>query len=125
MPSFFLLNADLYLSHSPQISGLIVKKGPTKILAKYSDFADIFSPKLATKLPEHTEINDYAIKLVNSQQPPYKPIYTLEPMELKTIKAYIEINLANGFIRPSKLPANTPNLFDQKLDGFFHLYINH
>ena len=42
--------------------------------------------------------------LVDSQQPPYGPIYSLGPIELEILKAYIETNLANGFMRPSKSP---------------------
>ena len=37
----------------------------TTIFTKYSDFADVFSPELASKLSKHTGINDYAIKLVD------------------------------------------------------------
>ena len=65
---------DVYLSYRPQVSGLIAKKAPTKIPAKYLDFVDVFSPSLASKLFEHNEINDHAIELVDSQQPPYGPI---------------------------------------------------
>ena len=39
------------------------------------------------------------------------------PAELETFKAYIETNLANEFIRPSKSPAGTPILFDRKSDS--------
>ena len=46
-------------------------------------------------------------------------------MELKTLKAYIEINLANGFIRPSKSPAGAPILFDQKSDGSLRLCVDY
>ena len=46
-------------------------------------------------------------------------------MELGTLKAYIETNLANGFIILSKLPARAPILFDQKSDSSFQLYINY
>ena len=53
------------LDGKPQISGLIAKKASTKVPAKYSDFADIFSQDLASKLLEHTGINDHTIKLVN------------------------------------------------------------
>ena len=70
-----LTDADVHLSHRPQIAGLIVEKAPTKVPAEYADFADMFSPDLASKLPKHTGINDHAIKLVNGQQPPYEPIY--------------------------------------------------
>ena len=46
-------------------------------------------------------------------------------MELKTLKAYIETNLANGFVRPSKSPASALILFDRKSDGSFRLCVNY
>ena len=72
-----------------------------------------------SELPKHTEINDHVIELVDGKQPPYRPIYSLKPVELETLKAYIKTNLANGFIRPSKSPVGTSILFDQKSDSFF------
>ena len=105
---------DVHPSRRPQISGLIVEEAPTKVSAEYSDFADVFSPDLASELPEHTGINDHAIELVEGQQPPYGPIYSLGPVELETLKAYIETNLANGFIRPSKSSAGALILFNRK-----------
>ena len=116
--SFALLNI-VHSFHRPQIASLIVEKALTKIPAKYSEFADIFSPDLATKLPKHTKINDHTIKLVDSQQPPYGPIYSLRPIKLETLKAYIETNLANGFIRLLKSPAGALILFYWKSNGFF------
>ena len=116
---------DVHPSRRPQISGLIAEEAPTTVPAEYSDFADVFSPDLASELPEHTGINDHAIELVEGQQPPYGPIYSLGPIELETLKAYIEINLVNGFIRPSKSPAGAPILFDRKPDGFLQLYVNY
>ena len=84
----------------------------TKVPNKYSDFVDVISLDLASKLFEYTGINDHAIKLVNGQQPPYGPIDNLELVELKTLKAYIEANLANSFIRPSTSLAGASILFD-------------
>ena len=55
---------DVYPFRKPQISGLIAEEAPTKVLAKYADFADVFSLDLASELPEHTQINDHAIDLV-------------------------------------------------------------
>ena len=104
---------------------MIAEEASTKVLAEYSDFADVFSPDLASELPEHTRINDHAIELVDGQQPPYGPIYSLGPVELETLKAYIETNLANGFIRPSKSLAGAPILFDRKSDGSLQLCINY
>ena len=120
----------------PRISCLNALKAPIKVLAEYLDFADIFSPDLASELPEHTGINDHAIELVDScQQSSYEPIYSLEPVELKTLKAYIETNLANGFIRlfkPSagapilfKSSAGAPVLFNHKSNCFLRLCVNY
>ena len=120
-----LASLNVHPSWKPQISGLIAEKASTKVPAEYLDFADVFSPDLASELFEHNGINDHAIKLVDGQQPSYRPIYSLEPVELEILKAYIEINLANGFIRPSKSPAVAPILFDWKLDGSLRLCVDY
>ena len=89
LPSSFPLKFNVHSSRRPQVSSLITEEASTKVSAKYLDFANVFFPDLASKLPEHTEINDHAIKLVDGQQPPYGPIYSLGPVELETLKAYI------------------------------------
>ncbi len=93
--------------------------------SKYADFADIFSSKLVVELPEYMGINDYTIELVDDWQSLYGFIYSLEPMELETLKAYIENNLGNSFIRPSKSPTRTPILFDKKPDGSLKLCVDY
>ena len=112
---FSLLNMHLFCR--PQIASLIAKKVFTKISAKYSNFADIFSPDLVSKLPKHIEINDHAIELIDAQQPPYELIHGLRLVKLEILKAYIETNLANGFIKSSKSPVSAPILFNRKSDG--------
>ena len=92
-------------------------EAPTKVSSKYANFADVFSPKLATKLPKYIKINDYAIELVDDWQPPYSLIYSLGLVELETLKVYIEKNLANGFIKPFKSLVRVSILFDKKSDG--------
>ena len=116
---------NVYPFWRPQISGLIAKEAPTTVSTEYLDFVDIFSPDLASELPEHIRINDHAIELVEGQQPPYGPICSLGSVELETLKAYIETNLANGFIRPSKSPAGAPILFDRKSDGSLRLCVDY
>ena len=90
----------MHPSKKAQIAHLKADEAPTKVLSKYADFADVFSPKLAVDLPKQTKINDHAIKLIDNWQPPYGPIYSLGLMELEILKAYIKYNLANNFIRP-------------------------
>ena len=116
---------NVHPSWELQISGLIAKKAPTKVPAKYSNFADVFSLDLTNKLSKHTEINTHAIDLEEGKQPPYRPIYSLELVELETFKTYIKTNLVNGFIRPSKSPAGAPILFDKKPDGSLRLCVNY
>ena len=125
LPSSFPLKFDVHPSCRPQISGLIGKKALTKVFTKYLDFADIFLPDLASKLLEHIKINNHTIKLIDVQQPSYRPIYRIEPVELEMPKAYIKTNLANGFIRPSKSPVGALILFNRKSNGFFRLCINY
>ncbi len=115
----------MHLSRKTQIVHQKADEAPTKVPSEYADFADVFSPKLAAELSEHNKINDYAIELVDDQQPPYGPIYNLGPVKLETLKAYIENNLASGFIRPSKSPAGAPILFDKKLDSSLRLCIDY
>ena len=103
---------------------MVANEAPTSIFIKYSYFADVFSPELALELPEHIEINDYAIELVDNLQPPYGPIYSLRPVELKTLKTYIKTNLANNFIRPSKSLAEVSIFFDKKPDSSLQLCVN-
>ena len=116
---------DVHPFRGPQISGMIAEEAPMKVPAEYSDFADVFFPDLASELPKYTEINNHAIELVEGQQPPYGPIYSLGPVELEILKAYIETNLANGFITPSKSPSGAPIPFDRKLDSFLRLCVDY
>ena len=53
----------IYLSRLAQIASLKAEETPVTILAKYSDYVNVFSEILATVLPEHTEINTHAIEL--------------------------------------------------------------
>ena len=92
---------------------------------EYSDYSNVFSTEKAAELPENTGINEHAIKLEEGKQPSFWPIYSLDPVELETLKTYIEINLVNGYIRPSKSPAGAPILFDRKSDGSLRLYVDY
>lgn len=73
-------------------------EAPIFLSLKYTDFIDVFSKNLATKLPKHIKINNYAINLIKIYQPSYSPIYNLGLVKLETLKTYIKTNLINGFI---------------------------
>ena len=118
------LEPAVHPSWAPLLAALQQDKAPTEILPEYADYADVFSPDLAMELPENTGINEHAIELVEGKQPPYGPIYSLGPVELETLKAYIETHLKTGFIWPSKSPAGAPILFDKKPNGSLRLCVD-
>ena len=113
----------IQLSCQAQVTLLMSKK--TGIPTKYSDFSNVFSLDSAVELLEHTRINDHFINLLDNKQPPYSLIYSLGPVELETLKIYIETNLASGFIRSFKSLASTPILFIQKKDSSLRLCVNY
>ena len=94
-------------------------------MAKYADFADVFLKESAEVLPEYIKINEHAIELEWGKQPLYGLIYSLDLVELKTFKTYIEINLANNFIQPSKSSTFALILFVCKTDNSLRLCINY
>ena len=121
------LLAEIYIHHlkKAQIITLNQKKAPTKVLVKYSDFLDVFSPKKALMLLEKTELNEHAIELENGKQPSYKLTYSLGPVELETSKTYIKTHLKTKVIWLFKSPAGALILFDKKPNGNFCLCINY
>ena len=76
-------------------------------------------------LPKNTSINELAIELEVGKQSPYVPIYSLGPVELETLKTYIETHLKTGFIWPFKSLAITPILFNKKPDRSLWLCVNY
>ena len=106
-----------------QIALLVAKE--VQIPSEYLDFSDVFSKKKALILLKATKLNQYVIKLQEGQQPSYGPIYSLGPVELKTLKTYIETDLANDFIQPSKSPAGVLILFVRKPDSSLCLYVDY
>ena len=122
MASFNLAPAlRIFPDRVAQIVTLLNKKG--KIPDKYADFANVFLEEKVLVLPKRTKLNEYAINLKNGKQPSYRPIYSLGPVELETLKTYIETYLKTRFIQPSKSPADTLILFDKKPDNKFCLCI--
>lgn len=92
---------------------------------KYIDFANIFSKKLAKVFLEQIGINKYIIKLENSKQLFYRPIYRLKPVELEILKTYIKTYLNNSFIQLSKSLIFAQILFIQKINNDLHLCIDY
>ena len=115
----------IHPAHAAQITVLKQDEAPIKVPPKYTDYAEVFSLDLVMELSENTGINKHAIKLEKGKQPPYKLIYSLRLVELKTFKTYIKINLANWFIWRLKLLANALILFVYNFNNSLHLCVNY
>ena len=102
-----------------QVASLMSKEIGTP--AEYSKFSNIFSLDSTVELSKYIKINYHPINLLNDKQPSYCLIYSLRPVELKTLKTYIEDNLASSFITPSKTLANISILFVQKKNSSLRL----
>ncbi len=94
------------------------------ILKAYRELANIFLPSNANFLPPHRD-EYHAIELKPGKTTPFDPLYNLFEYQLKTLREYIDKNLANGFIRPSKSSAGALVLFTPKPDGTLRLCVNY
>lgn len=119
----FSVGSNIYLFQYTQIVLLNIKQAinPTK----YLNYSNVFSSDSATELHKYIGINDHSINLIDNKQLSYYLVYSLRLMELETLRTYIKINLANGFIKPSKLLTSAPIIFFHKKDDSFQLYVNY
>ena len=99
----------IYLAWETQIVLLLAKR--VTVLMEYADFVNVFLKELAEMLSKRTDINEHTIKLEESKQLPYRSIYSLGPIEFKTLKTYIKTHLVIDFIRPLKSPTGAPIFF--------------
>src|SRR5260370_12563395 len=71
--------------------------------AQYHDFRDVFSKEAFDKLPPW-KVWDHAIDLSPGTELPCSWMFPLSPAEQKELDNFLQENLANGSIRPSKSP---------------------
>ena len=90
----------------------------------YQPLAEVFSEAQAGTLPPHCE-GDHSIDLLEGTTPPFGPMYNLSAKELAVLREYVDINLANGFIQPSRSSAGAPVLFAPKGDGGLRLCVDY
>ena len=59
------LGNEVHLLRRAQIAHLKTDKVFSEVSSKYTNFANVFSLKLATEFPEYTKINNHAIELMD------------------------------------------------------------
>lgn len=85
-------------SEQVQVAILKQNKASIEVPAKYLDFLDIILVEKVLVLLKQIEFNEYVIKLEKGKQLPYGLIYSLELVELETLKMYIETYLKTSII---------------------------
>lgn len=123
MASFVIFN-KIYPSCRAKIALLKVDKSVITVFLQYSEFTNVFSPKLAPKLPKHAEINNHIINLVHYKQPSYKLIHNAGPVILEILQTYIKTNLANAFIKLLKSSLSALVFFFGKFDNNVCPYVD-
>jgi len=118
-------SSDTTATSSDTAMALAYDAGLSDIIPQeYHQYLDVFSRVKADKLPPHRTY-DHQIPLEEGKSPPFGPIYSLSEHELKTLRGYLEENLAKGFISPSDSPAASPILFVKKKDGSLRLCVDY
>jgi RNase H-like domain found in reverse transcriptase/Reverse transcriptase (RNA-dependent DNA polymerase)/Integrase zinc binding domain/Chromo (CHRromatin Organisation MOdifier) domain/Integrase core domain len=102
---------------------MVETEGGGAIPTVYIEFLEVFGKDVEI-LPPHRP-TDHAIDLEPGSKLPHGRIYNLSETELKALKAYIETNLAKGFITRSTSPAASPILFVKKKDGSLRLCVDY
>ena len=88
----------IYLPKKALIALLNIEQVFKSISAKNWNLINISLKELAIELSEYLDIKKYIIDFKNNKQLLYRLIYSLELIELKTIKTYIKTNLVNSLI---------------------------
>ncbi|KAG0156085.1 hypothetical protein PDIDSM_3261 [Penicillium digitatum] len=111
---FAITTADIETALNPKTD---TEPDPVSALPEeFRDFAEVFSPKEAERLPPHRSY-DHKMVLQEDKPLPFGPLYPMSRNELEVLKDWIEDNLRKGFIRPSSSPAASPVLFVKKPGG--------
>src|SRR5258708_31411431 len=90
---------------------------------EYHEFHNVFSGEKANALAPHWPY-DLKINLEEGMKPIHGLIYSLSPPELTALREFLEENIWNGFIHPSKSPWGSLVLFVKKKDGSLHLCVD-
>lgn len=109
----YVIIVEEFLPHiyTSQVAQISIANAQLIILTDaYKDFENVFSIKNPSYLALY-KVYNHLINLIDDCQLPYKLIYSLLEKKLFILQVYIDKNLANEFIKPSKSLANTPVLF--------------
>ena len=100
------------------------EEAKARVPAHLHEYLHVFGEEQFAKLPPHCPY-DCSIPLIEGKELHHGPIYPMTPAESRTLKEYIETELANRKIRASTSPAGAPVFFVKKADGTLRLVVNY
>ncbi|RAL65789.1 hypothetical protein DID88_005454 [Monilinia fructigena] len=104
---------------------IAIKAEELMIPEQYKKYEHVFKePGIHEALPEHKPW-DHEIILEEGKMPVHTPIYSMSADELKTLREYIDDNLAKGWIRESTSQVASPTMWVPKKDGTKRLVVDY
>ncbi|CUA70421.1 Transposon Tf2-7 polyprotein [Rhizoctonia solani] len=91
---------------------------------EYLEFAKVFGEEEFNKLPPHRPY-DIDIKLKEDAKLGHAPLYSMTPAKSRELKEWLDKELAQGKITPSKSPIASPVMFVKKKDGSLRLVVDY
>ena len=116
LPSFSEVVADLTADEIAAIAWLVPRE--------YSEYVDIFHPRLATESLAPSRIYDLKIELKEDAQLRAAPLYELSPTHVSILKETKDREHAAGRIRPSNAPNGSPTFFVPKSGGRHRMVVD-
>ena len=122
-----ICNISLNNANIPSLKGLIALliAKEVKIPTKYSDFFKYFLGRKNFDLTEGNQDKSIRYQAVERSSTTLWAYLLPKPGRARNVETYIETNLANGFIWPSKSPVDALILFVGKPDNNFHLCVDY
>jgi hypothetical protein len=113
----------LYVSSLSDSDPLSSDPDLSNIPEEYHNFADVFSKAKSDELPEHRPY-DLKINLDEGTESPLGTMYSLSQIKLQALRKFIDENLADRLIRPTRSPHRAPILFVKKKDSSLQLCVD-
>lgn len=86
---------------------------PSSVPDEFQLFSQVSQPQKKSTLPHHRPGYDIEVNLKPGCVPPSSNAYLLSQAEEAELRAYVEVQLAKGFIRKLSSPASSPFFFAQ------------
>lgn len=97
--------------------------GTPQVPKEYQDLMGVFSEEECNTPPSHCP-TDCATEFIPGAKLPKPNIYSMTPKEMRELREYIDMNLAQEFIQPAKSRVAAPILFKEKKDGSMRLFMD-